>query len=332
MSNTTRREFLAASASGAAIASSTQAQQPAAPARAQVAITLDLEMSRNFPEWEITHWDYEKGNLNDETKRWSVEACRRVRQAGGHAHCFAVGRVFEQADVTWLRDIVRAGHAVGNHTYDHVNVKAEWLESVQFRFRRCPWLVEGKTVDQVIRDNIALTTAALRTRVGVPPAGFRTPGGFTNGLRDRDDVQRMLQNLGFTWVSSLYPEHAVGPARQEPTMDVVQSIVNAQRNAQPFLYPTGLIEIPMSPISDIGAFRTGRWRLDWFLNVIRQSLAWCIENRAVFDFLCHPSCMYVVDPQFRAIELICDMVRRAGDRAELATLDRIAERFRPARR
>jgi hypothetical protein len=115
-------------------------------------------------------------------------------------------------------------------------------------------------------------------------------------------------------------------------MDVVQSIVNAQRNAQPFLYPTGLIEIPMSPISDIGAFRTGRWRLEWFLNVIRQSLTWCIENRAVFDFLCHPSCMYVVDPQFRAIELICDMVRRSGDRAELATLDRIAERFQPARR
>src|SRR5262245_40251253 len=121
MRDTTRREFLAASAIGTAIASAT-AQQPAAPARALVAITLDLEMSRNFPEWEVTHWDYEKGNLNDETKRWSVEACRRVRQAGGRAHCFAVGRVFEQADVTWLRDIVRAGHAVGNHTYDHVNV------------------------------------------------------------------------------------------------------------------------------------------------------------------------------------------------------------------
>lgn len=331
MKNTTRRDFLTSSAAGAALASTTLAQQPA-PAPALVAITLDLEMSRNFPEWETTHWDYEKGNLNDETKRWAVEACRRVRQAGGRAHCFAVGRVFEQADVAWLRGIVEGGHAVGNHTYDHVNVKAEWAESIQFRFRRCPWLIEGKTVEQVIRDNIALTTAALRTRVGIPPAGFRTPGGFTNGLRDRDDVQRLLQNLGFTWVSSLYPEHAVGPARREPTMEVVQSIVDAQRRAQPFLYPTGLIEIPMSPISDIGAFRTGRWRLEWFLNVVRQSLAWCIENRAVFDFLCHPSCMYVVDPEFRTIELICDMVRRAGDRASLVTLDRIAERFRPARR
>ena len=54
----------------------------AAPAeRAQIAITLDLEMSRNFPQWETTHWDYEKGNLNDETKRYSVEAARRVRAA-----------------------------------------------------------------------------------------------------------------------------------------------------------------------------------------------------------------------------------------------------------
>src|SRR5437868_14308102 len=88
--------------------------------KALIAITLDLEMSRNFPTWADTHWDYEKGNLNDETKRYAVEACRRVRRHGGVAHLFAVGRVFEQADVSWLRGIVQAGHAVGNHTYDHV--------------------------------------------------------------------------------------------------------------------------------------------------------------------------------------------------------------------
>ncbi len=329
-SSCSRRDFLAASAAGT-LTSAALGAQPAPPGPALVAITLDLEMSRNFPQWETTHWDYEKGNLNDETKRYTVEACRRIRQAGGRAHCFAVGRVFEQADVSWLRGIVEAGHAVGNHTYDHVNVRAESAEAIQFRFRRCPWLIEGKTVPQVIRENIQLTTAALRTRVGIPPAGFRTPGGFVNGLRDRDDVQRMLRDLGYRWISSLYPEHAVGPARQEPTMEVVHSIVDAQRRAQPFVYANGLIEIPMSPISDIGAFRTGRWELAWFMNVIRQSLAWCIDNRAVFDFLCHPSCMYVVDPEFRTIEMICAMVRRAGDRAALVTLDRIADRVRPPR-
>ncbi len=51
--------------------------------KALIAITFDLEMSRNFPTRETTHWDYEKGNLNEDTKRYSVEAARRVKAAGG---------------------------------------------------------------------------------------------------------------------------------------------------------------------------------------------------------------------------------------------------------
>ena len=59
---------------------------------AQIAITLDLEMSRNFPNWEDTHWDYEKGNLNDQTKKYAVDVCRRVRARGGRVHNFVVCR------------------------------------------------------------------------------------------------------------------------------------------------------------------------------------------------------------------------------------------------
>src|SRR4051794_10867958 len=62
--------------------------------KALIAVTLDLEMSRNFPRWDDTHWDYEKGNLNDETKKYAAEACKRVKAAGGVLHCFVVGRVF----------------------------------------------------------------------------------------------------------------------------------------------------------------------------------------------------------------------------------------------
>jgi peptidoglycan/xylan/chitin deacetylase (PgdA/CDA1 family) len=322
---TSRREFLAA---GAGALASTAFAEPARD-RALIAITLDLEMSRNFPTWEQTHWDYEKGNLDDATKRYTVEACRRIRQHGGVAHCFVVGRVFEQEDVGWLRDIVQAGHSVGNHTYDHVNVRAETADQLQYRFRRCPWLIEGRTPAEVIRDNIRLTNAALRERIGIAPAGFRTPGGFANGLRDRPDVQRMLQDLGFTWVSSLYPAHPVGTPGQLPDDAVPTGIVAAQRAAQPFVYPGGLVEIPMSPISDIGAFRNGRWPLEAFLTVIRRSIEWCIEHHAVFDFLAHPSCLVVADPEFRAIELICDLVRRAGARAALVDLGTIAQTQRP---
>src|ERR1043166_4166026 len=114
--------------------------------RALIAVTLDLEMSRNFPTWDQTHWDYQKGNLDTPTKRYAVEACRRVRAAGGRVHLFAVGQTFEQDSVAWLHQLVRDGHPVGNHTYDHVNVLARTADELQLRFRSWPWLMAGRTV------------------------------------------------------------------------------------------------------------------------------------------------------------------------------------------
>jgi hypothetical protein len=307
-----------------------RAAAPPAPRKALVAITLDLEMSRNFPTWVDTHWDYEKGNLNDETKKYSVEAARRVKAHGGVLHFFAVGRVLEHESVAWLKELILAGHPIGNHTYDHVNVKAVRPEDVQFRFSRAPWLIDGKAPRDVIRENIRLTSAAMKTRLGIKAAGFRTPGGFNPGLSDRPDVQQMLSDLGFTWVSSKYPAHPLGEMGKKPTAAVLDGIVKAQAQAQPFTYPKGLIEVPMSPISDVTAFRGGRWKLDWFLEAIRLSVEWAIEHGKVFDFLAHPSCLYVTDPKFQAIELICSLVKKAGDRAAFADLDALAARATPA--
>lgn len=291
---------------------------------ARIAITLDLEMSRNFPTWESTHWDYEKGNLDEPTKRYTVEAARRVRAAGGVVHCFVVGRVLEQADVGWLAGLVAAGHPLGNHTYDHVNVRATRAEDLQPRFQRAPWLLRGQSPAEAVRENILLTNRALRQRLGIAPAGFRTPGGFADGLRDHAAIRGLLADLGFSWVSSLYPAHPVTAPFAEPSAAVLDGIVAAHAAAQPHRYPDGLVEVPMSPISDIGAFRTGRWQLAWFLRALERCVAWTIDHGAVFDFLGHPSCLSVVDPGFEAIDLICGMVRDAGARAVLVDLDTIA--------
>jgi hypothetical protein len=325
----TRRAWLQRSvAAGLGAAAFGSRLRAAEPDRALIAITLDLEMSRNFPTWDDTHWDYEKGLLNAETKRYTVEAARRVKAAGGVLHTFSVGRVCEQPDVEWLKELVLAGHPIGNHTYDHINVRSQRPEDMQFRFQRAPWLLRGLTVPEAIEDNIALCTKALKTRLGIQPAGFRTPGGFHDGLHAFPDVRAILKRQGFDWISSLYPPHPVGEAGQEPTRETLEAIVAAQQTAQPFLYPDGLVEIPMSPISDIGAFRGGRWKLDWFLRVVRAAVEWCIEHRAVFDFLGHPSCLYVVDPELRTIDLICDLVRQAGDKATIVDLGTIANHVR----
>jgi hypothetical protein len=298
---------------------------------ALVAITLDLEMSRNFPTRETTHWDFEKGNLNAETKAYAVEAARRVKARGGRLHLFVVGRVLEQENVDWLKQLAADGHPLGNHTYDHVNVTATKPEDIQFRFQRSPWLIEGQKPADVIRENIRLTTAAMKSRLNVASAGFRTPGGFGTGLEGREDIQRMLLELGFTWCSAKYPGHAINTPKEgeppsEPSDEIIASIIAAQAKAQPFVYPSGLIEVPMSPISDIGAFRTGRWKLEWFLKAIRAGVTWAIDNRACFDFLGHPSCLYVTDPDFKTIDLICELVESAGPTAKLADLESLSQR------
>jgi len=300
--------------------------------KAQIAITLDLEMARNFPNWEDTHWDYEKGNLNQAAKDYTVQACRRVKKHGGVIHTFVVGRVFEQENVDWLKEIAAEGHAIGNHTYDHVNLLAQTPGELQYRFQRAPWLTGNRPIAELLRENIRLTNIALKERVGVEANGFRTPGGFAAGLAGREDLQQMLLDLGFDWLSCKYPAHAGiedlhGSGRQ-PSPETYGNIVAAQVESQPFLYPTGLLDVPMSPISDIGAFRNGRWKLDDFLKAIRLAVEWAIERRAAFDFLAHPSCLGVLDPNFKAIELICDLIERASGAAELVSLDTIATRAR----
>ena len=325
----TRRGFLGATtAMGVGLAAQAERVQTVPmPEKALIAITLDLEMSRNFPTRDDTHWDYQKGNLDAATKRYAVDAARRVKSRGGVIHFFALGQTMEQEDVRWLREIIAQGHPVGNHTYDHVNLKATRPEDIQFRFKRAPWLIEGRTPSEVIEANIGLAESAFRNRLGIAPAGFRTPGGFNDGLSDRPDLQDMLRRKGYSWVSSKYPSHpTAGESGRAPDEKILAGIIAAQHLAQPFAYPSGLIEVPMSPISDVTAFRSGRWPLDSFLHAIEAGVNWAIEHRAVFCFLAHPSCLGVVDPSFRTIDLICDRVLAAGDRAAIVDLNSIVRR------
>lgn len=329
-----RRRFLLASAGataglmvgGRSAADERRKELAADDRRALIAISLDLEMSAGYPRRDMTEWNYVKGDLDEATKKYAVDAAHAAKQGGGLVHFFCVGRVLEQPSVDWLRQLSAEGHPVGNHTYDHVNLLAKTPVECQYRFQRAPWLVEGKTIEQVLRENIRLTTIGLKDRAGIDVRGFRTPGGFADGLQSRPDLQQLLQELGFAWVSSKYPKHAAGEPKSEPTEAVYADIVAQQQAAQPFVYPSGLIEVPMSPISDVNAFRSNYWKRAWFLEAIRRSVQWAIDTGGAFDFLGHPSCLVVEDPQFEAIQLICELVKKAGKRAALVDLDTIAER------
>jgi peptidoglycan/xylan/chitin deacetylase (PgdA/CDA1 family) len=302
--------------------------------KGQIAITIDLEMARHYPTWQHTHWDYEKGNLDEATKNYALEAARRVSQKGGRIHFFAVGRVFEQESVDWLKQIVAMGHPIGNHTYDHVNIRASRLEVLQPRFRRAPWLIQGKKPLEVIAENIRMTTLAIKERLGIEPCGFRSPGGFPEGLTGFPEVQQLLLQQGFSWASTRYVSHPTGAPgyspqfteerRQDPPPEVYEAILQAQAESQPSVYSSGLIEIPMCPVSDLVAFRTGRWKLPHFLKAIRDVVTQAIDRHAIFVFLGHPSCLSVTDPHFETVELICDLVNQSRSKAQITDLETIA--------
>lgn len=297
--------------------------------KALIAITYDLEMSAGYPvkgkPRTAYPWDHQKGNLNEETKQYTVKSCRIVKEAGGVLHSFLVGQVLEHKDVDWLKAIIKEGHPIGNHTYDHVRVTAKNLTNIQYRFQRAPWLIAGKTTEEVISENIRLCELAMQQRLGIKPNGFRTPYAFANGIADRVDLQEMLLSLGYTWVSSKY----TGPTkvnRKNPTEADFDAFVTTHKLHQPFVYPTGLIEVPFSPPMDVGVFRSRSWKLEEFLRLIEKSVHWAIENRSTFDFGVHPSVMYVEDPEFKAVKLICNLVKAAGDRAAIVDLDTFARR------
>jgi peptidoglycan/xylan/chitin deacetylase (PgdA/CDA1 family) len=326
----TRRDVLAAGiglAAGAkTLCCQSETDLAADTDKALIALTMDLEMSMHYPTWGIMEWNYTKGLLNEATIQYVVEACRRVKARGGVLHSFLLGRTLEQDNVDWLAAIIKEGHPLGNHTYDHVHVWSTATRGLQHRFDRCPWLIHGKTARQVIHENIALTSLALKSRLGVAPCGFRTPGGSSSGLIGREDLQKMLLELGFSWVSSMYCGATVKP--EKPDHTDFQAVVGAQKASQPFVYPTGLVEVPMSPIGDVAAFRRKdkKWTIDDFLKMLEQAVRWVIDHRAVFDLLTHPSIMYVEDPRFRAYELVCDLVNRSGGKAAIVGLDVIARR------
>jgi peptidoglycan/xylan/chitin deacetylase (PgdA/CDA1 family) len=329
-----RREFLRRAALAAAVTPSFLRAQgtgnpPAASLRkAMIALTVNLEMSRNFPTRDQTHWDYEKGNLDEDNKRYAVELGRFIKQRGALANYFVVGQVLEHESVTWLEELHQQRHVIGNHTYDHVNLVAAKPEDLQFRYRRAPWLVEGKTAEQVVEENIRMTNAALRHRLGIQHVrGFRSSNEYPTGLDAMPRMREMLRRLGFDWVGTKFAPVRLRPL-ERASETVFNAVVESQARTQPYLYPSGLVEIPKSALSDITAFRTGRWGIGDYLEATRRATQWAIDNRRVLTFTVHSSVQVVVDPEFKVFELLFDLVAKSGDRAEFVTLDQIADRLR----
>jgi peptidoglycan/xylan/chitin deacetylase (PgdA/CDA1 family) len=79
-----------------------------------------------------------------------------LRMLNVHATFFMVGKKVDQAPYLVER-MVREGHEVGNHTYDHINL--------------------SKLPDDMVENEIRMDNDAIYRACGVEPVVFRPPGG-----------------------------------------------------------------------------------------------------------------------------------------------------------
>lgn len=289
--------------------------------RFALSLTLDVEQCSNFPYWSSV-WDHRKGAIEPDTRRYIEKLAGIAAAARLRFQWFALGISLEDPDVSYLRSLVAAGHPVGNHTYRHVNVKAQTREQLQVTYRNDPALGRPfATPLEAVRHEIRRTAEAMRERLGAGPQGFRTPGGFGNGLADVPAVQALLREEGYAYASShyLYPVSA----RPRPSWEeLVGALCWSIEHLQPYRYPNGLPEIPMMGISDIWAFRVLDLEREQWIRLLEAGVDHAAERGLTFSILMHPHVLACRDPHAATIQRLLERAAARGGR--IVTNDELA--------
>jgi peptidoglycan/xylan/chitin deacetylase (PgdA/CDA1 family) len=290
----------------------------------QVSLTFDIEMCTNFPYWSDV-WDHRKGAIDEQTRLHIGKLAHVAEELGARFQWFVLGAAVEADDIEYLQRLVADGHAVGNHTYHHVNVKAQRFEDLQVVYNREPARLQGAaTPHDVTADEVSVTSDLIEHRLGVRPQGFRTPGGFGNGLQDAPAVQHLLNEHGFAYCSSHYD--CPLPIEKPFEWSVMEEGVGESlRSLQPYRYPNGLPEIPMAGISDIHAYRVRDLDRGEFTRLLEHGVEVAARENLIFSILMHPAVQASRDPH-------CDTVKRLVDKTvsmggEVVTNDEIAGRL-----
>ena len=265
-----------------------------------LSLTFDIEMCSNFPYWTSV-WDHRKGAIDEDSKLYMGKMLDVAQEYGVKFQYFLVGSALEDANIDYLKRMVAEGHAVDNHTFHHVNVKAKEIPQLQPVYKNAPWRAAGLDALACLRREVQQTSTAIAEQLGAAPTGFRTPGGFNNGLEDVPEVQELLSDAGMQYASARYYFPVDTNKKRPPAAVLNQAMETSIDTLQPYRYPNGLPEIALAGITDNWAFRVldlDRWD---FINVLKHGIDHAHANQQVLSLCFHPPVLAVRDPH-------CDML------------------------
>lgn len=292
-------------------------------ARFAVSLTYDVEQCTNFPYWSSV-WDHRKGALDGESWRYVARLADMAAAEGAPVQWFVLGSTLQEVD-SEIWELLSGGGAVGNHTFRHVNVRARDFDDLQIAYRTDPALRSGFAMPlDAIRSEIETTSEWIERRTGRRPAGFRTPGGFSEGLRDHPEVCEVLRAAGFHYVSSHYRYPCTASPR--PSMgELEQAMRWSLSHLQPYRYSDGLLEIPMMGISDIWAFRVLDLEREEWIRLLEVGIKHAAAEGLLFSILMHPPVLACRDPHAATLRRVLDKTISLG--GCILTNDLAAEQY-----
>lgn len=258
--------------------------------RCAIALSYDLEMCGGYQPDNVNH-----GRLFPELQEYALDLCGVAEDFGVRLHFFYVGNGFEET-FDCLKSILDRGHVIDNHTYSHLSLITDDVETLD--------------------DELALTNRLFEERLGWKSTLLRGPGGYRNGLDDKPENQEAILKNGFRWVSCRHDS-----TRPDDRQYVLQ---NAEVDT-PYAYPTGLVEIPLTGYTDRTFFDRHKnvepsayeawkreeggkpvaagWRAPWtspdaldeWIAYLREAIDYAYERRLLWVPVWHPLTHYLHD-------------------------------------
>ncbi len=227
------------------------------------------------------------GHLNEDVINYVKNVVKIAESYDAKLQFFLQGNTFEDPVEHWI-DIAQRGHAIDQHTYNHISLPHTPLETIESEVARTKGLIEDK--------------------LGVVNIGLRGPGGYRNGLRELGDIQQIMLNTGIRFVTT---QDRFGHEHLSDE-DMIETIADTQ----PYCYDeTGLLEIPFCGYQDreffdpdCGPPRYGT--LEEWIEYLKRAVDFVYKHRLVYGLVVHPSTGFKHDPEGKSIRELLSYCRQ----------------------
>lgn len=244
----------------------------------------ELYFTRNPPPRKEVSYPGPKWNLTPECIQYVRKLMDIADRHSVKIQFFALGHSVE-ASPGIFHEILTRKHHLGQHTYSHLALTAN--------------------LDEVM-DDVSKTQEIFIRELGLKPFGLRAPGMYKHGIDSLQELQTKLKAVGIQYVSTLYDE-----SRRMEEM-------------QPYLFPTGLLEIPGYGTSDRNySSHLGNTLSQW-TRYVRSQVQQACEKKLFYSPDLHPCLEAVLDPEGTTIETMIETARENSANAWITSLDDVA--------